>query len=82
MMSTFSRVSGHFEGDDVIGDEDEDNNPTTSTSSFQNIPVNTSVSSEPSDSIASTVTNGLADESVVATPSVTATAVESNGKYN
>ena len=82
MMSTFSRVSGHFEGDNAIGEEDEDNDPTTSTSSFQNIPMNTSISSEPSDSVVSTMTNGFANESVVAATTATAAAAESNGKYN
>ena len=74
MMSTFSRVSANAEGDDAMGDDDDDDDPTTSTSSFKNIPVNTSVSSLPSDSLPSTVTNGIADESV--TPEA------SNGKIN
>ena len=77
MMSTFSRVSGN--PDDPMGDDDDDD-PTTSTSSFQNLPVNTSISSNPSDSLASTVTNGIADESVAAATTVAATA--SNGKVN
>ena len=78
MMSTFSRVSGNLEGDDAAGDDDDDDDPTTSTSSFQNLPVDTNVNSTPSDSMASTVTNGIADESVAATTTVAATA--SNGK--
>lgn len=73
MMSTFSRVSANPEGDDAIGDDDDDDDdPTTSTSSFKSIPVNTSISSQPSDSLVSTVTNGIADESV--------TPAASNGK--
>lgn len=75
MMSTFSRVSGNIEGDDPMDDDDDD--PTTSTSSFQNLPVTTSINSTPSDSLAPTVTNGIADESV-ATTTVAPTA--SNGK--
>jgi len=74
MMSTFSRVSGNLEGDDAIGDNggDDDDDPTMSTSSFQNLPVDTSnlpadtSVSQPSDSLTSTVTNGIADESVAA----------------
>ena len=77
MMSTFSRVSEHHEGDAMGDDDDDDDDPTTSTSSFQNLPVDTSVSSKPSDSLASTVTNGVVDESVAA---VTTTAEASNGK--
>ena len=77
MMSTFSRVSGNIEGDDAIGDDDDDD-PTTSASSFQNLPVNTSTPSKPSDSLASTVTNGIDEESVAAATTVAATA--SNGK--
>ena len=78
MMSTFSRVSGNVEGDDVAGDDDDDDDPTTSTSSFQNLPVNTNTNSTPSGSLASTVTNGIADESVAA--ATTAAATASNGK--
>lgn len=62
MMSTFSRVSGNQEGDD------DDDDPTASTSSFQNLPVDTSIS-QPSDSLVSTVTNGTADESITSATS-------------
>ena len=71
MMSTFSRVSGNPEGD-------EDDDPTASTTSFQNLPVDTSIS-QPSDSLTSTVTNGIADESAATTTTTTTTAA-SNGK--
>ena len=75
MMSTFSRVSANREGDDAMGDDDDDDDdPTTSTSSFKNIPADTSINSLPSDSLPSTVSNGVADESV--TPEA------SNGKVN
>ena len=65
MMSTFSRVSGTQ--DDVIGDEDDDD-PTMSTSSFQNLPVDTSIASKPPDvSITSNGTDKPADEPPAAT---------------
>lgn len=64
MLSTFSRVSGNL--------EDEDDDPTASVTSFKNLPVDTSISSQPSDSLTSTATNGIAEESV--------TAAASNGK--
>ena len=61
MMSTFSRVSGTQ--DDVIGDEDDDD-PTMSSSSFQNVPVD---SKPPADSITSNGTDKASDEPSAAT---------------
>ena len=61
MMSTFSRVSGTQ--DDVIGDEDDDD-PTMSSSSFQNLPVD---SKPPADSITSNGTDKASDEPSAAT---------------
>jgi len=59
MMSTFSRVSGNQ--DDVIGDEDDDD-PSLSTASFQNLPADTSIASKPpDDSFTSNGTDKLSD---------------------
>lgn len=69
MMSTFSRVSGNAEGDDAMGDDDDDDETITSASSFKNLPVNTSITSQPSDSLVSNMSNGVVDESITQTAS-------------